>query len=326
MTNGVLAGSVTSLEGAITNNSLVIFTGFGSGTYSGAMSGSGALVMSGSGTVTMSGTNSYVGGTLVGGGGGTLAGNTASLQGPITNNAFVIFNQVTSGTYSGAMSGTGVLSKNGAGTLTMSGVNSYAGGTIVSDGALAGTSASIQGAISNNALVIFSDAGNGSYSGNMGGSGAVTMNGTGTLTMSGSNSYAGGTLVTNGTLAGTTAAIQGAISNNGQVIFSDAGNGSYSGNMSGAGALTMSGSGTVTMTGTNNYAGGTLVSAGTLAGTTAALQGAITNNSAVSFTDSGDSVYSGDISGNGISGSGTLVMNGTGTVTMTSSNSHTGGT
>ena len=55
------------------------------------MSGSGGLLIDGTGTVTLSGTNNYTGGTTVTG--GTLQGNTASLQGNITNNAAVIFNQ-----------------------------------------------------------------------------------------------------------------------------------------------------------------------------------------------------------------------------------------
>jgi fibronectin-binding autotransporter adhesin len=41
--------------------------------------------------------------------GGTLQGTTTSLQGNIVNNAAVVFNQSTNGTYAGNMSGTGGL-------------------------------------------------------------------------------------------------------------------------------------------------------------------------------------------------------------------------
>ena len=38
---------------------------------------------------------------------GTLIGNSLSLQGNITNNASVVFNQTGTGTYAGVMSGSG---------------------------------------------------------------------------------------------------------------------------------------------------------------------------------------------------------------------------
>ena len=54
---------------------------------------------------------------------------------------------------SGAITGAGGLTKTGNGTLTLSGAgaNSYSGGTLVSSGTLAGTTASLQGNITNNA-------------------------------------------------------------------------------------------------------------------------------------------------------------------------------
>ena len=329
MSSGTLAGTTASLQGRVTNNAQVVFTDSGTGVYTGVMSGVGALQMNGSGTVTLSGSNTYAGGTLVSS--GTLAGTTASLQGQVTNNASVVFAQSGSGTYSGVMSGAGSLGLSGTGTVTLAGNNTYTGGTLVSAGAMAGTGASIQGDITNNAQVIFTDSGTGAYAGSMSGTGSLTMKGAGTLTLSGSNTYAGGTLVSSGTLAGTSTSIQGGVTNNAKVLFTDSGNGTYAGDlsgngMSGTGALVMNGAGTLTLAGSNSYSGGTLVSSGTLAGTTVSLQGAITNNAQVIFTDFGDGTYTGDGSGSGMSGSGTLVMNGLGMVTLTSSNSHTGGT
>ena len=46
-----------------------------------------------------------------------------------------------------AMSGSGSLAKTGAGTLILSGTNSYGGGTTVSAGILQGNTASLQGNI-----------------------------------------------------------------------------------------------------------------------------------------------------------------------------------
>ena len=68
--------------------------------------------------------------------GGTLQGNTASLQGTFVNNSQVVFDQATDGTYSGVMSGTGGLTKQNAGTLILTGTNTYSGGTTVSGGTL----------------------------------------------------------------------------------------------------------------------------------------------------------------------------------------------
>ncbi|MGA1980785.1 MAG: autotransporter domain-containing protein, partial [Sedimentisphaerales bacterium] len=67
---------------------------------------------------------------------GTLTGTTSSLQGAITNNSAVVFDQGTAGTYAGAMSGTGTLTKTGASILTLSGNNTYTGLTTLSVGGL----------------------------------------------------------------------------------------------------------------------------------------------------------------------------------------------
>src|SRR5699024_10439025 len=103
----------------------------------------------------------YSGGTVVSA--GTLVGTTTSLQGDILNNALVVFDQATNGTYAGVMSGTGSLTKTGTGNVTLSGANTYSGGTTVSAGTLTGTTLSLQGAILNNAAVVFDQATDGIY-------------------------------------------------------------------------------------------------------------------------------------------------------------------
>ncbi len=79
----------------------------GSQTYADTIGGAGGLTKTGSGSLILSGANDYSGGTTVSA--GTLQGTTTSLQGGITNNAAVIFNQSTNGTYAGNMIGTGSL-------------------------------------------------------------------------------------------------------------------------------------------------------------------------------------------------------------------------
>lgn len=97
----------------------------------------GSLTKTGSGTLVLNGSSSYTGGTTVSA--GTLQGDSASLKGTIVNNAVLVFNQAVNGIYADDVSGTGSLTKSGAGTLTVSGSLGYSGSTTVSAGTLAVT-------------------------------------------------------------------------------------------------------------------------------------------------------------------------------------------
>ena len=224
--------------------------------------GSWSLVKNGAGTTVLTGANAYSGGVNVNA--GILQGNAASLKGNIANNAVVVFEQTGNGTYAGNMSGSGTLTKTGAGLLVLTGTSSYSGGTTVSAGTLFGDVASLQGNITNNASVLFDQRGNGTYTGIMSGSGALTKANAGILTLTGNNTYLGGTTVREGTLQGTTSSLQGTIANFGTVVFDQAGNGTYAGNMSGVGTLFKRGAGEVELTGINTYRGDTQVAGGIL--------------------------------------------------------------
>ena len=113
----------------------------------------------------------------------------------------VNFNQSNSTTLSADISGNGTVNQLGTGTTTLSGVNTYTGGTAVSAGSLVGTTTSLQGAITNNAAVTFDQSTAGTYSGAMSGSGSLTKAGAGTVILTASNSYGGGTLLNAGALA-----------------------------------------------------------------------------------------------------------------------------
>ena len=263
VSGGTLVGTTGSLQGAITNDTAVVFDQGYDGTYAGIMDGGGSLTKTGIGNLTLTGANTYSGGTTVSA--GTLTGTTTSLQGDITNNAAVVFAQVADGTYAGAMDGSGTLTKIGIGNLTLLGANSYSGGTTVSAGTLTGTTTSLQGAIVNNAAVVFDQNTDGTYAGAMSGTGALTKSGTGNLTLSGANTYSGGTTVSAGVLTGTTTSLQGNIVNNAAVAFDQAFDGTYAAVISGTGSLTKQGIGILTLSGANTYSGGTTFVSGTVA-------------------------------------------------------------
>ncbi len=294
-------------------------TGDNTLTLQGPITGVGSLTKTGAGTLILTGANSYGGGTTVEA--GTVQGNTTSLQGAIVNNATVVFDQGTSGTYAGVMSGTGALIKTGAGNLTLTAANSYIGGTTVSGGTLTGNTTSLQGNITNNATVAFDQATNGTYGGILSGLGALVKSGTGNLTLTGANSYAGGTTVNGGTLTGTTSSLQGSILNNATVAFNQGANGTYGGAMSGSGALVKNGTGALTLAGINTYGGGTTVNAGVLIGNNLSLQGNILNNAALVFDQASDGTYGGTLTG-----SGSLTKSGAGRLVLTGANVMGGGT
>ena len=205
------------------------------------------------------------------------------------------------------------LTKAGAGTLTLTGSNTYTGNTTISAGTLNANSTSALGGASN------------------------------TLIFSGGTLQAGGTITSPSTRPVTlTASTTGTIDTNGNSV-------SIAGVISSSGALVKSGTGTLTLTGTNTYSGSTTISAGTLnANASAAIgDGSATNTlvlnggtlqAAATITSPstrGVSMSStGTIDTNGqtvsiagaISGSGgALTKSGTGTLTLSGTNTFTPG-
>jgi len=91
---------------------------------------------------------------------GTLRGDTDSLQGNVVNNAALVFAQDFNGAYGGTISGTGTLTKEGAGALTMTGVNPFTGGTSLLAGGLF-----VNGGLSNSTVSVLG--------GTLGGTGVI---------------------------------------------------------------------------------------------------------------------------------------------------------
>ncbi len=132
---GTLQGNMTSVQGNILNNGSVVFDQGTTGTYAGNMNGTGNLIKENTGLLILSGTNSYSGGTTINA--GCIQGTTSSIQGNIANNSCLIFDQASSGTYSGILTGTGTLSINGSGSIVISGNSPlFTGPTTVNNGTL----------------------------------------------------------------------------------------------------------------------------------------------------------------------------------------------
>src|SRR4029077_8465931 len=115
---------------------------------------------------------------------------------------------------------------------------------------------------------------------------------------------------------GTTGSIVGNVTDNGVLAFNRTDSVTYGGGVSGSGSLTQAGSGTLILSGANTYSGGTTISAGTLqignGGTTGSIVGDVTDNGVLAFNRSDSITFAGNISG-----SGSVLLMGTGTVALT---------
>ena len=319
VSSGSLIGSTQSLTGNIVDNASVIFDQSTNGIFAGNISGTGTLLKLGAGSLTLSGRNSYAGGTTITT--GTIIGNSLSLTGNIIDNAFLTFDQSTDAVFAGRISGSGALTKQGSGSLTLSGENNYQGGTTISAGILIGNTQSLTGNIVDNATLIFDQSNTGTFAGNISGSGSVQSRGQGNLTLSGVNTYSGGTTISAGTLIGNTQSLTGNIVDNATLIFDQSTTGTFAGNISGVGSVQSRGQASLTLAGVNNYTGGTTISAGTLIGNTQSLTGNLIDNAALIFDQSINGTFAGSISG-----SGSLQSRGQGSLTLLGTNNYRGGT
>jgi autotransporter-associated beta strand protein len=250
------SGNISLGAGTLTSNSS------SNSTFSGLISGTGALVKSGSGVLTLAGNNTQTGditisaGTLQVASTGLLGGG--SYSGNIVNTGAFIIGSNSNQTLSGAISGIGALTKNGTGTLTLSGNNNYSGGTTLNTGTLVIGHANA--------------AGSGTIT-QTSGSSLLKIDTTGTITndMSVFN-----------VLASQSATLSGAITVNNATWDIDTGDTlTISGAVSGNGGVTKNGGGTLILSGNNTYLAPTVIDAGTLE---AANAGALGSNNTVQVT------------------------------------------
>ncbi|EAB6225412.1 TPA: autotransporter outer membrane beta-barrel domain-containing protein [Salmonella enterica] len=157
-----------------------------------------SLTKTGAGTLILNAENTYTGGTTISD--GTLVANNVEALGTgnVTDNATLELN--TGGDFDNAISGSGQVVKSGDETLTLSGANSYTGGTLISGGTLVATSVEALGSgdVTDNAVLELNTGG--TFDNAISGSGQVVKSGDKTLTLSGANSYTGGTTISGGTL------------------------------------------------------------------------------------------------------------------------------
>lgn len=368
ITAGTLEATVNNIDdAAVSAGATLLFTS--GGTYGGDVSGAGGLTKSGGAALRINGTNTFSGPLTVENNTTLIVDNAAALGNTsnvsidqstfqfnsafATNRAFTIgandasfdtngFNDTISGNIGGA----GTLVKTGNGTLSLIGTNTYAGGVIINQGRLTGTTDSIIGDVTNNGTLRFDQIFDATFSDDIIGTGALEKTGAGIVTLSGNNTYQGGTNIFGSTTlrimsgaslgdssgdvtidqstlafgAAFTDAHDFIIGANDATFDTGAFNDTMSGNISGAtGKLIKAGTGTLTLTGTNTYGDGTTISAGILAGNTSSLQGNVLNNATLQFDQAGVGTF-----GGGISGTGALIKNGAGNLTLNNNNTYTG--
>ncbi|MEI4505950.1 autotransporter-associated beta strand repeat-containing protein [Sphingopyxis sp. CCNWLW253] len=254
------------------------------------------------------------------------------------------------------LAGATQLVKTDAGTLILSGTNSYTGGTAINGGTIRisqnlnlgdnGGTLSFNGGTLNTAAdmgiirsidlggtgIIDVDAGTLlTINGTISGGGAFVKNGTGLMILTANNGYTGGTTVNAGILqvgSGTAGSIQGDVVNNAQIAFARSDDLVFGGAISGGGSLSQLGAGILTLTADNSYTGATSISnvnAGTLrlgsGGTTGSVAGDIANGGTLIFNRSNEYSFAGTISGTG-----DVRQEGTGTTILSADNSYTGST
>ncbi|EBS6336160.1 autotransporter-associated beta strand repeat-containing protein [Salmonella enterica subsp. enterica serovar Kedougou] len=314
----LVASNVEALgTGDVTDNAVLeLNTG---GDFDNAISGSGQVEKSGDGTLTLSGSNTYTGGTTING--GTLvASNVEALgSGDVTDNATLALN--TGGTFDNAISGSGQVVKSGDDVLTLSGANSYSGGTLISDGTLVASNVEALGSgdVTDDATLELNTGG--TFDNAISGSGQVVKSGDETLTLSGTNTYSGGTLISGGTLVASNVEALGTGDVTNDAVLELNTGGTFDNAISGSGQVVKSGDKMLTLSGANSYSGGTLISDGTLVASNVEALGTgdVTNNATLELNTGGDFT-------NNISGSGQVVKSGDKMLTLSGSNTYTGGT
>ena len=311
-----IAGGTLQSNGAnlaLTTNQTVAL-GIGGGTVDvtstnlltipGVVSGSTGLTKIGTGTLVLSGANTFGGGTTITAGtlqlgDGTTNGTAGT--GAIIDNATLALDNASAQTIAAGISGSGnVVVMNAGSAVTLSGANSYSGGTTVA------TASTLR-------------------------AGAGSALGTGPLALSGHLDLNGTALIIGALSGSSTGVITSGIAGAASITTTIAsGSSTFAGviqNGSGVVALTKSGLGTQVLTNASTFTGGTTINAGTLqlgdGSTNGSVDaGVITNNATLAINNGSAQTLAAGISGPG----NVVVMNAGSAVTLSGANSYSGGT
>ncbi|WP_374788993.1 autotransporter outer membrane beta-barrel domain-containing protein [Brucella oryzae] len=319
----------------------------------------GTLVLNGNNSYT-GGTTIYAGDVQINSdanlgtasGGINLKGGTLTVANRIATSRQIDIDQsgtlnVTDGNMlmaNGVVSGSGVFVKEGSGTLVLSGANTFSGDIGIKKGSLEVDNDAALGDAANDITFLggvltttgsfatsrdFNLNANGEFNvagstqlavnGNVVGSNVLVKDGTGVLVLNGTNSF-NGLDVLNGSVMGNSASISGDIRNTGTVTFNVAGNEKYNGNIQGVnasnGTMVKDGAGTLTLGGISMLdwtinQGQLIVDANKYGGdVNVGTQGTAVFNQAENGTLAGT-----------LSGTGTVVKDGAGTLFITGDNS-----
>lgn len=150
-------GTSGSLSGDVVDSGTLAFDRSDNITFAGAISGNGALIQEGGGLLTLTGDSTFAGGTTIVAGSGLQIGSggtMGSVSGNIVDEGSLHFDRSDALIFGGAISGSGSLTQDGAGTLTLDGDSSgFAGSTELRSGKLivgsvAGNGAAMGGNVS----------------------------------------------------------------------------------------------------------------------------------------------------------------------------------
>ncbi|MEI8033708.1 MAG: filamentous hemagglutinin N-terminal domain-containing protein, partial [Chlorobiaceae bacterium] len=279
---GATVGSGSTFTGAISVDGLTFFDNIV------LQNASGGITLAG--TITDAGTGTSSGNFTALAGAGSISGS-GSITGRGTS---ITFDQGGAGIYSGVLGGSAAFVKSGAGTLTLSGSNTYTGGTTLSAGVLKLGASNV-----------------------LGDTGTLTVSG-GTLDIGGYSDTVGSVTLSSGTITGTTGVLTAS-----SYLATNSSAATISAILGGTAGLTMSGTGTLTLSKTNTYTGQTTIGAGS----TLALSGTGSIAASSRVADAGTLDISLATSGASIttlSGTGGVLL-GTQTLTLTSASDTFGG-
>jgi len=243
------SGITQDLSSRIKNSgsAILVDTNSNNVTFASAVdsTNSGGFTKNGTGTLTLNATNAYTGTTTINtgalqiGAAGLLG--SGNYSGNIVNSGSFIFGSNSNQTLGGAISGSGALTKNGSGVLTLTGSNNYSGNTTLNTG-----------------TVVIGHA-------NAAGTGKIFQtNGTSLLKIDTTGTITNDMSVYK-VQSAQSATLSGDITvNNAEWDVNTGTTLTISGDIDGSGGVTKTGGGTLVLSGNNTYASATVINAGTL--------------------------------------------------------------